>query len=891
MHGDKDLDKELAAHVELDAEERQERGEDAAAARHAARRELGNVTQVKETVYEMHPLAHVERCWKDLRYAARSLRRNPGFASVAVLLLGLGIGSATAIFTIADRALLRALPVEKPGELRLLNWQGEFIGGSSQGGFHETFSYPAFLELEQAKPAALSGLAARFQSNVAIDAGTGVTRAIVEIVSGSYFNVLGIHAVAGLTIQPEDDQERDGEPWIVLSYDYWRDQLGSDPDAIGKTVRLNGYPMTVIGVAQPGFRGFEKLRPADVFAPFQMNGVMNPTYDLRPRRDAIWLNIFARLSPGATAQQAASALQLSYGGILRRDLEENPRDEEKTSKYVHNQLAFVEAAQGVAVANEFVAPPLHVLSAMVGLLLLITCVNVANLLMIRAAKREKEIALRSSLGASRTAVIRLVLLESLLLSIAGTLLGLAVGRFGAGALAGMIPADTLGIRFDGSLDWRVIGFAGALTLLTALAFGLIPALQTTRGASATALKNDAAAVSLGRSQTRTRQVLIVAQAALSLLLLAVAGLFAKSLSTMFQANSGFAVDQLLVLSINPSEQLYDATRVRALATDLQRRLGQLPGVESASGAAVPILSGHGVQNTIALEGYQPEKGEDMQAGANYVLPGFFYTVGVKILAGRDFDARDLADSPPVVIVNEALANRFFGSPAEAIGRHTGFHLRRVLPFEVVGVVTDHKGKDMREHAWPRTYWPLLQHENPDHIAFYLRTESDPNALLPGAISIVRETGPELAAFNAKTVERQMEETHFIERLFAQLSATFAALATLIAAIGLYGIAAFSVARRTREIGVRIALGAQRQGVFKMVIRESLSLALLGALIGLPLALGVGKLVEAQLYGTPAIDPVVTAVATIALLAASALAAYLPARRAMQISPVQALRHD
>jgi predicted permease len=485
----------------------------------------------------------------------------------------------------------------------------------------------------------------------------------------------------------------------------------------------------------------------------------------------------------------------------------------------------------------------------------------------------------------------LVLLESLLLSAAGTLLGLAVGRFGAGALARMIPSDTLGIRFDGSLDWRVVGFAGALTLLTALGFGLIPALQTTRGASAATLKNDAAAVSLGRSQTRTRQVLIVAQAALSLMLLAVAGLFAKSLSTMFQANSGFAVDRLLVFSINPSEQRYDAMRVRELANNLQRRLEQLPGVESASGGATPILSGFGVQNTVALEGYQPKKGEDMQAGANYVLPGFFSTVGVKLLAGRDFDERDVADSPPVVIVNAALANRFFGSAAEAIGRHTGFGLGRVLPFEVIGVVADHKGKDMREDGWPRTYWPLMQHQNPDHIAFYLRTESEPKGLLPGVLGVVREIDPELAVFHAKTVERQLEETHFIERLFARLSATFALLATLIAAIGLYGIAAFSVARRTREIGVRIALGAQRNGVFKMVMHEALALALLGALIGLPLALGVGKLVEAQLYGVPAIDPIVTAGASMALLAASALAGYLPARRAMRISPVQALRHD
>ncbi len=890
MRGDKDLDKELAAHVDLDAEERRERGEQADAARQAAKRELGNTTQLKETVYEMHPLAHAERWWKDLRYAARSLRRNPGFATVAILLLALGIGSATAIFTIADRALLRALPVENPGELRLLNWHGAFIGGATRG-WQESFSYPAFLELSDAHPDALTGIAARYQENVALDAGPGAGRAQVEIVSGNYFQVLGIDAALGRTLLPEDDEERDGEPWIVLSYDYWRDRLGADPNAVGRIVRLNGFPMTVTGVAQPGFHGFDKLRPSDVFVTLQMNGVVSPTYDLRDRRNAIWLNVFARLAPGVNAKQAAASLQTAYRGVLRRDLEAHPRDAERASKYVRNTLEFTAASQGLAVNRESVATPLEILAAMVGLLLLITCVNVANLMMVRAAKREKEIALRSSLGASRQAVLRMVLLEALVLATAGGLLGLVVARIGAETLVRMMPADVLGMRFDGAIDWRVAAFAAGLALLTALVFGLVPALQATRGGAATALKDQAASVSLGRAQTRTRQALIVAQVALSLLLLAVAGLFGRSLSAIFSADSGFATESLATFSINPFEQRYEAERTRKLALELQRRLEMLPGVEAVSAASSNILVGGGGENTIAAQGYEAKPGENMQAGANDVLPKFFETLGVPLLAGREFTQADALGAPRVVMVNKTFADRFFGSPSEAIGRRVGFALSTEFPFEVVGVTADHKAWSIREDAMPRTYWPLLQRENPDHLAFYLRTRGNPEALLAGAVGAVRDVDPELGVFMAKTLERQVEETHFIERMFAQLSATFAVLATLIAAIGLYGIAAFSVARRTREIGVRIALGAQRSGVFRMVLREALLLAAIGAAIGLPLALGVGTLIESQLYGVPAIDLTVTVAATAVLLAASALAGYLPARRAMRISPVQALRHD
>jgi predicted permease len=886
---DADLDRELRAHLELEQQDQIEAGLDTASARRAARRDLGNVTQLKEIVYEMNPLAAVENWLKDMRYAARSVARNPGFAIVAVLSLALGIGAATAIFTIADQALLRLLPVKDPARLRLLKWEGEFIGGSTRG-WKDAFSYPMFRELEEAKAGALSGLAARFQSTAAVDAGSGIHRDTVELVSGGYFDVLGVQAAIGRTLLPEDDQERDGEPWAVLSYGYWRKQFGADPSLLNQTILVNGYPITVIGVSQPGFAGFETLSPADLFIPLQMNAVVNPTWDHRNRRDSIWLNIFARLEPGAEPQAAEAALMIPYAGVLRRDLEAHARSEDRAERYLRNTLELAEASQGLGAARQFVATPLHILLAMVGVLLLITCVNVANLLVIRSGKREKEIAVRCSLGASRLDVLRLVLMESLLLSTAGAVVGLLVARLGADFLVRMIPADRLSLVFETSPDWRVLAFAAALAVLTAVLFGLGPALQATRAASASALKSAAASVSLGQAQTRLRRTLIVAQVALSLMLLGVAGLFGRSLQKIFEVDSGIAVEQLLSFAVDPSQQRYEPEQTRRLALELQRRLALVPGVVSASAGAAPLLAGARGQNTIKVEGYEPKEGENMQAGANDVLPGFFSTVGIDFLAGRDFTERDSIGSPKVLIVNETFAKRFCDSPDDALGRRVGsFGSKPPFPFEIVGVVKDHKGADLTEDPWPRTYFPLLHDEKPSYMAFYLRARGEPAALAGGALDAVRAIDPALAVFHVKTARRQIEETHYIERLFARLSAAFAALATLLAAIGLYGVAAFSVARRTREIGVRIALGAQRGNIFRLVLREALSLASLGVLIGAPLALAVGKLVEAQLFGVPPMDLAVSLAAAAALLAVSALAGYLPARRATRISPVSALR--
>lgn len=886
-----DVKRELDAHLELEEEDLRDEGFEPHEARSAARRDLGNVTQVQEAVYRMNRAAWLDVLLRELRLAGRALLRSPGFTAVAVLSLGLGIGSATAIFTVADQALFRLLPIPEPSRLKLLEWEGDFIGGATKG-WKKSFSYPLFRELESARPDALFGIAARHTDTAAVDGGSGVDRASVELVSGDYFRVLGVDAALGRTLTAEDDEQRDGEPWAVLAYDYWRNRFGSDPSVVGATIRVNGYPLTILGVAQRDFKGFEALRPTDLFVPLQMKPVVKPTWDHRDRRDSIWLNVFARLAPNVSPGQAEAALSSPYAAVLRRDLEAHPRDADRSERYLRNRLRLKDASQGFGATRKFAATPLHILLAMVGVLLLITCVNVATLLVIRSAQREKELAVRTSLGASRLAVIRLVLAECLMLSVAGSALGLALARFGAEFLVRMLPADRLGLALDASPDWRILAFTAGLGALTALLFGLTPALHASRSATAPSLKAGAVSTSLGRAQTRLRRSLVVAQVALSLSLLAIAGLFGKSLNKLFEVDSGLAVERLLSLSVDPSQHRYEPAQTLEFALDLQRRLELSPGVMSVSASAAPVLRGFGGQNTIKVEGYERGEGEDMQTGSNHVLPGFFSTMGVPLLAGRDFTTLDRLGSPAVVIVNETFANRFCGSPAEAMGRRVGtFSHEAPLPFEIIGVVADHKGVDLKEDAWPRTYQPLLQAKRPSYMAFYLHAQGDPEGLASGALRAVREIDAELAVFDVKTVARQVAETHYIERLLARLSGAFAALAMLNAAVGLYGTAAFSVARRTREIGVRVAVGARRRDVVSLVLRESMRLVVVGVLIGAPLAFVFGRLIDAQLYGVSASDASVSLTAVLSLVGVCLLASFEPARRATAISPVSALRQD
>jgi len=823
-----------------------------------------------------------------MKLALRNLLRNPAFAATAILSLALGIGANSAIFTLTNQILLRVIPVKEPQRLVAFHWTGQFIGGSTRG-YEDSFSYPMYADL-RASSAAFTGIAARYQDSVDVSDKGPAQRATAELVSGNYFEVLGVTPAIGRLITPEEDKRQGGEPYVVLSYEYWQRRFGGDPSALDRAIDVNGHPMTVLGVAQRGFNGLALMSPADLFVPLTMKTVVTPTWDHMSRRDSIWLHLFARLGPGTDPRRAQTSLAVPYRAALEHDLAENGRSANFIARYLKNQLRLVEGAQGFGGLREFFSKPLYVLLAMVGTLLLIACANVASLLITRAQGRQKEISIRLALGATRRSLMRLMLTESLVIAVVSGALGLLLSDWIASLLVGMLPFSNIGAAIRTSPDWRILAFTAAISLLAALMAGVTPALQATRPDLAPALKSDSRTSSLGLGQTRFRRVLICGQVALSFLLLAAAGLFARSLYKVMTVDSGIETGRLLAFSIDPSMHNYKPDRARRLFMGLESSLARIPGAQAASGVSYAVLAENNWQNTVHIEGYRPSTGEDMNPGYNEMLPGFFSTAGVPLTSGRDFNDRDTAGAPSVVIVNETFQRRFF--PHESpLGRHIGWGDSGPTPMEIVGVVKDMKEGDLKEKPKPWTFTPVLQNPAPGAVTFYVRTARDPLTVAQAARQVVRRMDAGLPVYDLKTLDTQIDETHFLDRLFASLSVAFGLLATLLASVGLYGITAFNVSRRTQEIGIRMALGAARGNVLRLVMREMLILAGAGLIIGVPATLVLGRLVESQLYEMKAANPMVIGGATAVVLLVSILAGYIPARRATRIDPMQALRWE
>ena len=823
-----------------------------------------------------------------MKLALRNLLRNPAFAATAVLSLALGIGANTAIFTLTNQILLRAVPVKEPQRLVSFHWTGQFIGGSTRG-YEDSFSYPMYADLRGSSDA-FTGIAARYQDSVDVSDKGPAKRATAELVSGTYFEVLGVTPALGRLLTPDADKLKGGEPYVVLSYDYWQRRLGGDPSALNRAIDVNGHPMTVVGVAQRGFQGLSLMSPADLFVPLMMKTVVTPTWDDMGRRDSIWLHVFARLRPGTDPRAALGAMAGPYRAALERDLAANGRNAKFSERYVKNQLRLASAAQGFGGMGEFFSKPLYVLLAMVGTLLLIACANVANLLITRAQGRQKEISIRLALGASRRSLMRLIMTESLLIAGASGVLGLLLSDWIASLLVSALPFNNIGAAIRTSPDWRVLAFTAAVSLLAALLAGVAPALQATRPELATALKTESRTASLGLGQTRFRRSLICGQVALSFLLLATAGLFARSLYKLMTVNSGLETSRLLAFSTDPSMHNYTPDRTRRLFLDLQTALARIPGAQAASGVSYAVLADNNWQNTVHIEGYRPSNGEDMNPGWNEMLPGFFSTAGVPLIAGRDFNERDIAGTPEVVIVNETFQKSFF--PHESpLGHRIGWGGSGPTNMEIVGVVKDMKEGDLKEKPKPWTFTPVLQNTAPGAVTFYVRTARSPLAVAPAARQVVHRMDAALPVYDLKTLDAQIGETHFLDRLLAWLAVAFGFLATLLASIGLYGITAFNVTRRTQEIGIRMALGAARGNVLRLVMQEVLILAAAGLIVGVAATLALGRLVESQLFEMKAGDPAVIAGAMAVVLLVSILAGYLPARRATRIDPVQALRWE
>jgi predicted permease len=827
---------------------------------------------------------------REFRFAVRSLLKSPVFAAVAVLSLALGIGANTAVFTFLDQALLRLLPVKDPEQLVQLKEVGKHYGSNT--GIN-ALSYPIYKDFSEQNQV-FSGMFCRSSQPFSISFGGRSERSSGELVTGTYFPVLGVKPALGHLFTAADDRTRGGAPFAVLGYDYWQTRFAANPDVIGQAILVNNHKLTIIGVAQKGFAGVEPLVAAQVYVPMAMAEQItkeDKPFDNRRRR---WVQVFGRLKPGITAVQAKASLQPIFHRILEMEVQQAAfahASAYSRQQFLKMSLDVMPGGRGQSIAREFLEAPLWAMMAMVALVLLIACANVANLIIARAASRQKEIAVRLALGASRTRITGQLLAESLLLALTGGALGLIVSAWTMRLLTGIMPHIDPPIKLDTNPDLRVLCFSLIVSLATALIFGLLPALQATKPDIAPTLKDQANAIA-GGGQARWRKLLVSFQVSLSLLLLIGAGLFVGTLKNLKSLNPGFDINNLISFSVDPTLSGYDAKRANLFYKQLNENLSALPGVKSAALCVVAPLSFDEWDNAITVQGYASKPGEDMNPWVNYVSPTFFTTLKIPLYAGRDFTDRDALGAPKVAIANEKFARHFFGNEP-AVGRRIGMggDPGTKTDIEIVGVVGDTKYQTMRQDAPREVYLPYQQSDWATSMTAYVRTDAGSTQMFPVLRAAVHKQDSRLPVFDMKTEERQLDDVLAVERLVASLSSGFGMLATILAAIGLYGVLAFLVAQRTREIGIRMALGALTGDVLWIVMREVLFLVGIGVAVGLPSALAISNLIRSQLYGMSPTDPTVIVLATLGIGVIAAVSGYLPARRATRVDPVRALRYE
>jgi predicted permease len=828
---------------------------------------------------------------RDLRYSVRSLRKSPVFLAVAVLSLALGIGANTAIFTLIDQLILQPLPVRDPGQLVMLAGRGKHYGGNNGP---DRLSYPMYQEIRD-KNQVFSGMFCTYPGTVSATY-QGSTELIgADFVSGNYFPVLGIGAAVGRVFTASDDLIQGGHPLAVLSYGYWRARFGADPGIVGKQIEVNGRALTIIGVSAAGFNGVEPGRAPQIRIPVTMRDDLPRTGFGRLNTDRFrWIVVFGRLKPGITIQKAQAGLQPLFHQILNREVTEQPFA--KASPVVKQEFLkmWMEAmpgSRGRSNLRKAYSKPLFALMGIVGLVLLIACSNLANLLIARASARQKEIAVRLALGAGRGGLIRQLLVESLLLASAGGALGVGLAVAIDRALISFLPSGHTPLSLSATPDWTVLAFTFAVSLLAGTLFGLVPALQSTRPKLAATLKDQAGAVIRGGS-AGLRKGLVVAQVSLSLLLLIGAGLFLQSLRNLKTLNPGFDVKNMIAFDVDPTMSRYDVAWTRDYYRRLHEGLNAMPGLVAHGFAVVPVLENNEWDNWVTIEGYAARPDERPDPHMQYCSPGFFAALKIPMLQGRDFTNSDIAGAPKVAIVNQKFVRRYFPK-GDALGRHLGMGIDpgTKTDIEIVGIVGDTKYESMRDEIPEEVYIPVDQPSFTNGVTVYVRVAGDPVRVFNALRATVRGVDSNVPLYNLRTLDDQVEISLLTERLLATLSSVFGCLATLLAALGLYGVMAFMVTRRTREIGIRMALGAGQRNVVWMVLRETLTLAGLGVGIGLVGAYGLTRLIQAQLFGVQPTDLLTMAAASLGIAAVTALAGYVPARRATMIDPMSALRWE
>ena len=833
---------------------------------------------------------------RNLKLAFRTLARTPFVTVVAVLSLGLGIGANSAIYSIFYRMVKQKLPVAGADRLINLSAPGPKNGSSScgqAGSCNDVFSYPMFRDLQNARLSSLSGIAGHrdLSANISFERRAFARSGL--LVSGTYFPLLQVRPALGRLLSPVDD-DVSAAPAIVIAHWFWENNLGADATVIGKTLTVNGKSATIVGVAPDDFNGTTYgSRPA-FFAALAMGPTLGTAIERRVEdRRAYWIYSFARLAPGATIEQARAQLNGVYQPIMREveaPLQRNMRDSVK-ARFLEKAIVVTPGARGQSDIAGDAGPVLYMLFAITGLVLLIACANIANLLMARATNRELEMAVRLSLGATRRQLLAQLLTETITLALLGGLASLAFASWTISGVASLLPPQIVEELVLG-MNWAAVVFAAIVSLGTGIAFGLFPALHSTRPDLVTALRNNSGKLAGGRTARRFRTSLATAQIALAMALLMSAGLFLKSLWKVKRVDLGVRVENLVTFSLRPENNGYDSVRTRALFARVEDELGALPGVSAVTSAMVPLIAGSNWNTNVRVEGFKTDENSRAQSSYNAIGSGHFRAIGVPLLTGREFTDADDARGPKVAIVNETFARRF-GLGANPVGKRMAIGSSDTVPLniEIVGLVRDMKYAKVKNEVPAVFFVPHRQENRVGQMYFYARTGSDPIALLRAITGMVQRVDPMLPVEDLRTMPEEIRLNTFEDRMISTLSASFALLATLLASIGLYGVLAYSVAQRTREIGVRMALGANAGEVRLLVLKQVAMMTAIGGVIGLAGAFALSKGAQSMLYQMSGADPAVMAT-SVTLLALVALAAgYVPALRASRVDPMHALRYE